>query len=235
MKWLKLFISLQIFLLPVFSQEQKKINYGVKTGISISGLWGNRVDDFEEELSEQVSDFDADQLISLSGGLFANYQIIPSFLTIQGELLYTRLGKKWQFDTESRDNISLKIYTDYISFPVLFKMLIPLNYPVLPSVYIGPSFYIQLMSRAKNIASIPSTVQQEFFRDFGVEENISEKVSNFDFGFSTGLNFNFIIGTGSILLDFRFNFGALNTFNASGAEDIRNSFFSIMAGYEFEL
>lgn len=232
MKWFVL-LSILIFSNPALSIEKKRLNYGIKAGAIISSFWGNGIDNFEKNLTEQVSDFDSDQLFTFTAGGFISYDIISSFWAIQSELQYLRLGKKWDFDLESGEDVSFKIFTDYLCIPVLFKLLIPLESPIIPSVYAGPAFFLQLRSRAENLSSVPATVQREFLRGLGSRHNISNQVSNFDFGFSTGLSLNFLTGPGSIELDFRFGFGAVNTFTTSGAQDIRNSSFAIMIGFGF--
>ncbi len=216
-----------------FSQEQKRMNFGVKTGVVISSFWGNGIDNFEKALSEQLQNFDPDMLLSLTVAGLISYEFIPGFFNIQGELQYLRLGKNWELDLPDGEKISFGLSTDYLSVPVLFKLLIPINKSVLPEVYAGPSFFIQLHSRAKNLSVVPQDAQRGFLKELGTNQNVSKQISNFDIGFQTGLNINFPIKRGTVVLDLRFGFGSIDTFNSDKAEDIRNSSFSIMVGYLF--
>lgn len=233
MKLFYLLISFFSFVHNCYSLDPKRINFGIKTGSVISSFWGNGIDKFEKKLSQQVSNLDPDMLLNLTIAGTFSYSFIPDFFDIQGELQYLRLGKKWDFNLQSATEVSLTVYTDYLAMPVLFKLLIPLNTFVLPAVYAGPALFVQLRSRAHNISTIPLTEQPEFLQNLGSANNISNEVSNFDFGFQTGMSLNFLTRPGSIILDFRFSFGAINTFITDGGEDIRNSFFSIMVGFVF--
>jgi hypothetical protein len=233
MKWIYLHIFILILVLSNFSQEQRRFNFGIKTGAVLSSFWGNGVDNFEESMSEGVRDFDADMMLSLTVAGLISYDFIPGFFNVQGELQYLRLGKNWEIDLESGEEVSFGLYTDYLSIPVLFKLLIPLNSSVLPAVYAGSSLFIQLRSRARNLELVPTSLQGEFLQGLGNRKNVSNQVSNFDVGFHTGLSLSFRTKPGSIVLDFRFAFGAINVFTVEGGEDFRNSFFSIMVGYVF--
>lgn len=209
------------------------MNFGIKTGAVLSSFWGNGVDNFEESMHEGVRGFDADMKLSLTIAGLISYDFIPGFFNVQGELQYLQSGKNWEFDLESGEEVSFGLYTDYLSIPILFKLLIPLNTSVLPAVYAGPSFFVQLSSRAKNLGVVPDSLQSEFLRELGNRQNVSNQVSNFDVGFHTGLSFNFFTKPGAIVLDFRFSFGAINAFTIDGGEEFRNSSFSVMVGYVF--
>lgn len=209
------------------------MNFGVKTGVVISSFWGNGIDNFEKVLSEQLQNFDPDMLLSLTIAGLISYEFIPGFFNVQGELQYLRLGKNWELDLPDGEKISFGLRTDYLSAPVLFKLLIPINKSVLPEVYAGPSFFIQLHSRAKNLSAVPQDAQRGFLRELGNKQNISRQISDFDLGFQTGLSFSFLTKPGAVILDLRFGFGSINTFNSDEGEDIRNSSFSIMLGYLF--
>ncbi len=233
MRWIYLQILTFMLVISSFSQQQRRLNFGIKTGAVISSFWGNGAENFEENMSEVVRDFDADMLLSLTVAGLISYDFIPGFFNVQGELQYLRSGKNWEFDLESGEEVSFGLYTDYLSIPVLFKLLIPLDSSVLPEVYAGPSFSIQLYSRAKNLGAVPVSLQGGFLQGLGNRQNISNQVSNFDVGFHTGLSFNFLIKPGAIVLDFRFAFGAISVFTIDGGEEFRNSYFSVMVGYVF--
>ncbi len=233
MKWIYLYVFILILVISNFSQEQRRVNFGIKTGALISSFWGNGVENFEESMSAEVRDFDADMKLSLTIAGLISYDFIPGFFNVQGELQYLRSGKNWEFDLESGNEVSFGVYTDYLSIPILFKLLISLNTSVLPAVYVGPSFFIQLRSRARNLEVVPDSLRSEFLRGLGNRQNISNQVSNFDIGFHTGFSFNFLTKPGAIVLDFRFAFGSINAFTIDGGEEFRNISFSVMVGYVF--
>lgn len=228
----KLLVILLTMVQPIPGQH-KKITYGFQAGLVISSFWGNGVDNFEENLSGQVPKFDADLFPAVALGALVRYVIIPEFWSVQGELQYMRVGKKWDLEIDNGEEASFNIYTDYLAMPVLFKILIPLESSVMPSVYAGPAFFLQLRSRVQNIGTVPENVQHEFLNELRESQNISNLVSNFDIAFATGFNLDFKAGSGAIILDFRYSFGAINTFSTHGGEDIRNSVFSVLVGYEF--
>ena len=233
MKWIYLHIFTLILVISNFSQERRRVNLGIKSGAVISSFWGNGVESFEENMSSEVGDFDADMILSLTIAGLISYDFIPGFFNVQGELQYLRSGKNWEFDLESEEEVSFGFYTDYLSIPILFKLLISLNTSILPAVYAGPSFYIQLRSRARNLEVVPDSLRSEFLAGLGNRQNISNQVSNFDIGFHTGFSVDFLTKPGAIVLDFRFAFGAINVFTIDGGEEFRNCSFSVMIGYVF--
>ncbi|KMQ51182.1 hypothetical protein CHISP_1888 [Chitinispirillum alkaliphilum] len=201
--------------------------FGIKGGASFSSFWDDGVEDFEDALEGTVTDLEANMLPFFTGGIFARYEIIPDFIAIQPELLYLRSGKYWEVN-----DVDFKVYSDYLSLPILAKLLIPLDLPVTPSVYAGPVFNFRLRSRAENIEDIPPGADLGFLT--GLSEDIGDEVRPVDVGLATGINFDIEAGPGTIVLDFRANFGFVQPFDVPDGDDIRNISYMIMAGYGLE-
>ncbi len=199
--------------------------YGFKAGLSLSNFWGNGLTDFEEDLagSGPVSDLETHFVLFVTGGIFVRYDLIPDFLAVQPELLYLRGGKSWDVNGEL-----FKVYADYLTIPVVFKLMIPLDYPVTPSAYAGPMLALRLRARTEGLENVPGGADLGFMTGF--EENINDEVTVFDVGFATGLSFDIEAGPGDIVLDFRFSWGAVEVFDG---QDIRNYAFQLMGGYAF--
>lgn len=216
-------VAASLLLLLAATAAQSQLRYGIKGGLSLSNLWGDGITEFEDDLlaSDPVTSVESGWVYFITGGVFVRYDFIPDFLAIQPELLYLRGGKSWDVNDED-----LKVYVDYITLPVLFKLMIPLDYPVTPSAYAGPVFSYSLRARTEGLENVPDGADLGFMTGFG--EDIDDAVNDFDVGLAAGLAFDIEAGPGAVVLDFRYNWGFLEVFDG---QDIRNYSFQLMAGY----
>ncbi len=194
--------------------------FGIKGGLSTSTFWDDGVDPFEDGLAPTEESL----LNYFTGGIFARYEIIPEFIAFQPELLYLRSGKKWEVN-----GAELDLYNDYLSVPLLVKLLIPLDLPMTPSIYAGPVVSFRLRSRAEGVGDVPAGTDIGFLT--GLNEDIGDETRAVDVGLATGINFDIEAGPGTVLLDFRANFGFVEPFDVPNGEDIRNLSFQFMLGY----
>lgn len=215
-----------LLILLAGSAVESQVRFGVKGGLSISNLWGDGISGFEDDLliSDPVTSVEQGWVYSVTGGVFLRYDFIPDFLAFQPELLYLRGGKSWDVNNEE-----LKAYIDYITVPVLFKLMIPLDIPVTPSAYVGPVFSYSLRARTEGLDNVPAGSDLGFMTGFG--EEIDDAVNDFDIGLATGLSFDIETGPGAVVLDFRYHWGLLEVFDG---QDVRNYAFQLMAGYSLD-
>ena len=203
--------------------------YGFKIGTTFSSFWGNGVTDLENSLSQSVDNLDPGLLVFPTLGMFAEFELIPQFLALQPEIFYVRSGKPWELGLSGAPDVAINLYSDYLNIPILLKLLIPFDAPVMPGAYAGPNLFIRLRSRADNVAQVPDTLNR-FLDSFGSEKS-GDKVAPVDVGLSTGLSIDFLVGRGRIIVDLRYTFGFIDVFTVSSGSDMRNSIFSISAGY----
>lgn len=155
-----------------------------------------------------VNGDDADNTDSKTGliGGFGMKFGLGGMIAVQPEILYTKKGYKVDMG-----NGDVSINLDYVEIPVLAK----LNMPMIPGFYAGPAL-------AFNTAA-----EDE-------DGNEIENVKGTDFGLVLGADYALPIGTmGKAILDARYTMG-MSTIDDSDADlSIKNSVFSIMAGYAF--
>ena len=213
----------------VFSQPA----FGVKGGLSLSNFWGDGVDAFHDR--ENIAAFEIDKIKGgvlpfVSGGIFLRFDIIPSFLSIQPELLYMRQGENWKLKS-ANGNKNISIHVDYLTVPVCAKLMIPFeNLPLTSSIYAGPALSLRLRAHAKNIDALPD-LHHHSMPDWG--KNITNKVNPLDLGLAAGVNMDIASGPGEVVIDFRFQWGFIEVFEMN--KDFRNYSFVIMAGYQIFL
>ena len=203
---------------------------GFRGGLSVGSYWGDGITKFERDLTQSVNNLEPHMLLFFTSSFFLEYELVPDFLALQPELIYMRMGKTWNTFLDNQNRISFKTYTDYLNIPVNIKLLVPLN-PVVLSVYTGPSVFFKLQSRAENIANFPPDVNKGFLGSLGNDEQISKRVNPLDIGLSTGFAIDYLIGTSRLVFDLKYIFGFLNVYKSKEAKDIRNSYFSLTAGY----
>lgn len=232
MKLSRLVCSLVIvclFAAAVFAQNGKI--YGIKGGYTLSNFWGDGTDNLTNSLEAVTTTLDERNFPWFTVSLFSSREVIPDFIALQSELVYIRGGKAYKgtFVGGAERHFSQEI--DYFQMPFMLKVLFP--FPIKPSIYVGP--YISWMFRSK-VKNLPATANTTFFFD---GNNVTGEVYNrntnvIDVGMVTGLDFAIPFGPGSIILDGRFQLGALDVYNYSNARKVRNYIFSMMGGYALD-
>ena len=152
----------------------------------------------------------ADDAIGKSGfhiGVMGEY-FVADKISLQGEMFYTTMGAKLegvypfsQYDGEVRMN--------YVAIPVLLK------------VYVVEGFNVKLGPQ------IAFAVKTEMELN-GQTIDIGSAVSKVDFGFTTGLGYDFPTG---VFLDTRVYFGGVNVLKDEASN--KNFSFNLGIGYKF--
>lgn len=181
--------------LLLVNQATANAQIGVRGGANFATVTGDDVND-------------ADSRTGLMVGVYTNFALANSPISIQPEVLYSQQGFKGQ--TEGGE-ATYKI--DYIKVPVLAKFGFGGGGTISPQIYAGP--YIGFKANSK--AEIDG---DEF--DF-------DNVKSTDFGVSVGadLFINSLFSLGA-----RYSAG-LTSIVDEGDADVKNSVFSITAGIEF--
>jgi hypothetical protein len=221
---------LSLFICPVliFAQDHKSI--GIKGGWSLSNFWGDGTDKLNNSLRSVSPGLDERNLSWFTVGVFTKKEIIPDFLAFQTELNYWRGGKAWKGRIGGAERY-FDVEIDYIQMPWIAKIQIPIVFK--PSIYAGPEISWMWRSRADNLPPTANTTP--FFAGTNVNGEVFEQYTKvIDIGFVAGIDIGIPFGPGSIVLDGRFLLGALNTFNYSAAQEVRNYSFMFMGGYAID-
>ncbi len=116
--------------------DAQKIGYGIKSGVNIANFTN--------------SDFDTQNRVAFSFGVYGNVDIRQTPLSVQPELLYTQRGSRstWQSgDIVRRGTLSL----DYIEVPLLLKYTGNITHQTEWYLLTGPSFAYLLRSEFSSI------------------------------------------------------------------------------------
>lgn len=152
--------------------------------------------------------------MGFAGGGWITYAFSDLF-AVQPELFYTMKGYKYDYT----DPITLQTETytfkaDYIEIPVLAKISLSGASNFKPNFYAGPSFAFLLS--AKN-------------GDTDVKDNMKST----DFGLIGGVGADYLLGTGKITFDVRYNVGLTSTDDSGNDFDVKNSAITFLVGYGF--
>ena len=166
-----------------------------------------------------LSDFSGDiehneRKLGFCGGLFLNYAVNEIF-SVQPELLFVMKGTKH----EQLENTAYHL--TYFEIPVLVKLSLPTDAAFVPHAFVGPSFGF-LMDATEEYTNIENDVKDYF--------------NSLDYGMVVGTGFDFMIGTGRLLLDFRYTFSMTNILEEEENEDddeLKNTGLTIMVGYGY--
>ncbi|MBN1151481.1 PorT family protein [candidate division WOR-3 bacterium] len=101
-------IILTALSIPAFSQLSLPIHFGVKAGLALANGYG-------EDIPDSMSGWKP----GFYGGAYANYGFTP-MMAVQGELLFTQKGVKYD-----EDNYSGSSTLNYINIPILLRFNVP--------------------------------------------------------------------------------------------------------------
>ena len=203
------FAILGLFLLassPAFALKDSPISVGPKLGVNLS--------DFSGDVEEAI-DSGSDMKAGFCGGAFLAWAISDWF-TFQPEFLYSQKGA----DAEGYDGT---IRLNYIEFPLLAMLTIPMEGRFTPNVFVGPSIAFNIKAEASS---------------GGVSLDIKDEISSTDIGIVFGAGVKVAeIGPGAITADIRYTMGLTNFLDSELADlfdvSAKNRVFCFMVGYAF--
>jgi hypothetical protein len=192
--------------LPAGARAQGDVEWGVKGGLTVSGLRG----------ADGIFD-------SKRGAVFGAYGVFdfaPEF-GVEIDALFSMKGGKLTGrgldESGSVVAISQTFFVlDYIEFPILARLNAPSYVGITPHVYAGPT--IAFKAGARGI--FPGAT-----RDLDAARSI-------DSGIAVGASADLPIGTRALVVDGRWDIGLTNAFNWAGP-DLKNDTFSLMVGVSF--
>jgi hypothetical protein len=163
-----------------------------------------------------ITDTNADRRIGFMGGVYGDFMISNSNLSIQPELLYTQKGVKKKVDVQGGGTVKGKVRLDYIEIPILVKYNFVSSGSVNPNLYVGP--YVGF-----NVNSDVKVKNNQGKASVGIGSNTKDT----DFGIVVGGSLDF----GYINVGLRYGFGLIDV-SKNGASG-KNSVLSIVAGVGF--
>jgi len=141
-------------------------------------------------------------------GGFITYSFSDLF-AVQPELFYTMKGFKYDLAGETYN-----FKADYIEIPVLAKVLLSGGGNFKPNFYAGPSFAFLLSAKDE-------------------DQDVKDQMKSTDFGLVGGAGADFLMGTGKITFDVRYDLGLTSTDDSGFDADVKNSAISFFVGYGF--
>jgi hypothetical protein len=219
-----------ILILTIFFASSAQDKYvGIKAGVTFANFWGDGVDRLNNQIASTGTGFDDKNLIRFRASFFTSKEILPDLFGIQTEISWIETGKAWEI-TVNGEKKNVQIQTDYLQFPWLVKLSLPIW--LRPSLYTGPAFSIMFRSRLKNTNAVLDTIPFIGIQQAG-SEIFEYKTNIIDLGLVSGLDVMLPLGPGNVIIDLRYYLGGLDVFNFPQGKSIRNYHFAIEAGYAF--
>jgi hypothetical protein len=231
-------VTLVVLLLAVTASAESQIKFGIKAGAVMANMSGDGWDTVEEMISGSI---EKKSLMGMAGGLFVEYPLGTSGVSLQPEFLYVMKGAKGE-TTVGDITFTRKLKNDYIEVPVLVKYNFTSAGKASPFMFVGPvaAFNIASKIQDKNPPDDPD------FGDFDVEN-----AKSLDFGLTTGGGLGLAMGqSGKLIFDLRYTVGLgkiyddvtladLDSDNKYVSEDdgtaldFKNNDFRLMVGFQF--
>lgn len=211
MKRLCFWMFVITFLIVIFTtQERLTADVGIKGGLSLTKL------KFSEPGGE-----DWQQSTGIQLGLFCNFKLFNGVF-LQPELFYVVKGAAIS-DTYGGEKIRYTARLKYIEVPLLIKLAFSTRGSFKPAFFFGGYGAVKVDA---------STIME--YAGETVKEDISEEITNLDFGLVLGGAVEWKMGTGKLILDIRYSIG-LQSIKENVIEiyTVKNRALTVMLGYGF--
>lgn len=191
-------------------EERPRLRAGALVGLNFSSFNGSGVDDSATRTHTAKT--------APAAGAFLTYPLNERW-AVEGEVLFTTKGASFADDvTEGTDNFH------YLEFPLLGKLILPVDLPVVPHGYGGFALSYLLAAEREETA--------------GGETDLKADTKELDVGFIVGAGAALPTDDGAqLFVDLRYEVG-LRNFDDDADGDGRdrnahNSVFTVLAGYAF--
>jgi hypothetical protein len=194
---------------------------GVKAGLSIAKL----------AVSHQFVE-SSDFKTGFCGGFYVSLGLLPQ-VEIQPQLLYAERGGKYKVTSTDEqgnpiDSDDLVYKFNYLSFPVLARISLPIESRYVPAVITGPALDIRLSAKEY----LP---RDQVLQDSGDREQDADWVKSMDVSWIVGAGLDVELTSTNLLIEALYSFGLsdINDADFEGASKIHNRSFMLMAGFGF--
>jgi hypothetical protein len=194
MKSIKIIILAVLVFASVSTGSAQQVSFGPRAGLNIA--------------SQSISKLSSYENLYWRPGVIAGLELDLGFtevFTLSLSMLYDQKGVFDDFDSPPGGSLDLKI--DYLEFPILAKIIMPLG-TVNPYFFAGPSLGIKLSA-----TGTPSR---------GSSTNYDEVIGTTDFSFVPGIGLQIALQKFSINVDAGFALGLTNV-NQSGSGAVNKS------------
>ncbi len=211
---------------------------GAKGGVIFSNFTGDGVDVLEDGMRMGFTVLSDDPQIFVIGGISGTVNF-GRYFAVQPEILYLRSGKEYDGVLLGEEQ-EFSFNIDYLTIPVLLKLVFPANERFRTNFFVGPHLSIKLNATLDDIDEFPprGVVDLGPLDEFGRDEDIDEETSGVDAGITVGVALDIKAGPGYIVIDGRYMRGFVDVFDvgdgvSGNLEEIKNQAITLMAGYTF--
>jgi hypothetical protein len=200
-------LSLAALFVAALIPQTLSAGIGVKGGYSLSKF---------TLTSTTPPPFSFSNLPSVVGGFY--FEIKLGFISLEPEILYTRMGAKYVQGADS-----LEYHFDYIQAPVLLKINVIPAGPIRPFIYAGGYYAYLLKARGVMVAGGVTT-----------EQDLADTFIKYDYGAVGGAGLAFKLPGISISVEGRYNYGLMNVEKDPPAgESVKNRSIMALVGIGF--
>jgi len=232
-------ILLVSLLLVATVAAESQTKFGIKAGVVMANMSGdgwNTIEDMNGVTMDNKS------LMGMAGGLFVEFPLGTSGVSLQPEFLYVMKGAKGE-TTDAGDTYTVKYKNDYLEIPVLIKYNFTSTGSTSPFMFVGPVAGFNIASKLQ-VADPPS--DRADLGDFDIEN-----AKSLDLGLTIGAGLGLAMGSsGKLTFDLRYTTGLTNVYDdvdqasidenkaymiddAGNALDFKNNDIRLMVGYQF--
>jgi hypothetical protein len=202
-----LVLALAAACVVAFLPQDLEAGVGIKGGFTLSKF---------RMASADPLPFEWANLPGYAGGLYFNIGL--GFLSFQPEVLYTRMGGKYEIGEDR-----LEFHFDYLQVPVLLKINVVPAGPIRPFICGGG--YGAYLIKAKGVMVVGGVP---------VEEDIRDTYQAFDYGVVGGVGLTFKLPGVALTVEGRYNHGLRNLYkDPLEGESMKNTSLMALVGIGF--
>jgi hypothetical protein len=231
-------VLLVSLLLVATVTAESQMKFGIKAGVVMANMSGDGWDTIEEMDSVTI---EKKSLMGMAGGLFVEFPLGTSGVSLQPEFLYVMKGSKGETTIEDV-TFTRKLKNDYIEVPVLIKYNFTSAGKTSPFMFVGPVAAFNIASKVQD----QDPPDDPDFGDFDIEN-----AKSLDFGLTIGGGLGLAMGqSGKLTFDIRYTLGLGDVFedveeadfeegkmyiieDDGTALDFKNNDFRLMVGFQF--
>jgi len=229
---------LVLLLLAATVSAESQVKFGIKAGATMANMSGDGWDQLAE--IDTVS-IEKKSLMGMAAGLFVEYPLGASGVSLQPEILYVTKGSKGEVTVDGT-TFTRKLKNDYIEIPVLVKYSFTTAGSASPFMFVGPvaAFNIASKVQDKNPPDEPG------YGDFDIEN-----ATSLDLCLTIGAGLGLAMGqSGKLTFDLRYTVSLGDVYTDAdeydmeedkmylveeygNAPDFKNNDIRFMAGFQF--
>jgi opacity protein-like surface antigen len=141
---------------------------------------------------------------------------LSRFVALQADILFVQKGSNYETDGEDRGSIHL----EYLEFPLLARVRLPVSQRATPYMLVGPGFSYTITAEARGAN--------------GGSRDLKEETRSIDLGLIVGVGTALqIVQQSELVVEARYEMGLVSIDDSGDGGEVYNRAFTFLVGYQY--